>query len=68
MGLRRDASARVRDKLWSLTKSRNRKGGSLIIYRAPNEQGFVVLANGDTSRSIIDNEGLLLVRRPLEGT
>jgi CRISPR-associated protein Cas2 len=60
-------SARVRDKLWALTRVRNRNGGSLLIYRAQNEQGFVVETHGDTTRSILDNEGLLLVRRPLEG-
>ncbi|MCC7536685.1 MAG: type I-E CRISPR-associated endoribonuclease Cas2 [Deltaproteobacteria bacterium] len=61
-------SARVREKLWTLTRSRNPKGGSLLVYRAQNEQGFVVEAHGDTTRAIIDSDGLLLVRRPLEGT
>jgi CRISPR-associated protein Cas2 len=60
-------SARVRQKLWKLVCVRNRCGGSLLLYRAPNEQGFMVETHGDTSRSIVDNEGLLLVRRPLEG-
>lgn len=60
-------TSRVRDKLWTLTRARNPKGGSLIVYRASNEQGFVVETHGDTSRSIFDMEGLLLVRRPLEG-
>ena len=60
-------SARVRVKLWELTRGRNPKGGSLLIYRARNEQGFVVETSGDTSRTIFDNEGLLLVRRPLKG-
>lgn len=57
-------SARVRDKLWALVRARNPRGGSLLIYRAQNEQGFAVEAHGDTSRSIIDIEGLQLVRRP----
>ena len=60
-------SARVRDKLWALTRAKNPKGGSLLVYRARNEQGFVVETHGDTSRSVIDIEGLQLVRRPLEG-
>lgn len=59
-------SARVREKLWELTRSRNPKGGSLLVYRARNEQGFAVESHGDTSRSVFENEGLLLVRRPLE--
>lgn len=59
-------SARVRDKLWELTCARNAKGGSLMLYRNRSEQGFAVVTHGDTSRSIFENEGLLLVRRPLE--
>lgn len=59
--------ARVREKLWELTKLRIRKGGTLLIYRAQNEQGFVVNSHGDTSRTVFENEGLLLVKRPLEG-
>lgn len=59
-------SARVRAKLWALVCRRNHQGGSLLIYRSPNEQGFMVETHGDTSRSIVDIEGLLLVRRPLE--
>lgn len=60
-------TARVRDKLWALTRRRIRKGAMMLLYRAHNEQGFVVETHGDTSRSILDIEGLLLVRRPLEG-
>lgn len=60
-------SARVRAKLWALVCARNHKGGSLLLYRNTSEQGFMVETHGDTSRSIVDNEGMLLVRRPLEG-
>lgn len=60
-------SARVRDKLWTLTQARNPAGGSLLVYRANNEQGFIAETHGDTSRSIFDMEGLLVVWRPLEG-
>jgi CRISPR-associated protein Cas2 len=57
-------SARVRDKLWALVKAKNPKGGSVMVARASNEQGFTVEAHGDTSREIVDIEGLVLVRRP----
>lgn len=60
-------NARVREKLWELTKLRIRKGGTLLVYRAQNEQGFMVESHGDTTRSVFENEGLLLVKRPLEG-
>lgn len=59
-------SARVRDKLWALVKVRNPNGGSLLIARAQNEQGFVVDSHGDTSRQVFENEGLWLVRKPAE--
>ena len=57
-------SPRVRDKLWELVKARNPKGGSLLVARTHNEQGFVVETHGDTSRQILDMEGLWLVRKP----
>ena len=57
-------SPRVRDKLWELVKARNPKGGSLLVARANNEQGFVVESHGDTSRQVFDIEGLQLVRKP----
>jgi CRISPR-associated protein Cas2 len=57
-------SPRVRDKLWALVKARNPDGGSLLVARAHNEQGFVVETNGDTSRQVLDIEGLQLVRKP----
>jgi CRISPR-associated protein Cas2 len=59
-------TARVRQKLWELVCARSPEGGALLVFRAPNEQGFIVESHGDTSRSVIDNEGMQLVRRPLE--
>ena len=59
-------STRVKDKLWELVKARNPKGGSLLVARAHNEQGFIVETHGDTTREVVDLEGLLLVRRPAE--
>jgi CRISPR-associated protein Cas2 len=57
-------SPRVRDKLWALVKAKNPDGGSLLVARAHNEQGFLVETHGDTSRQVFDNEGLWLVRKP----
>ena len=57
-------SPRVRDKLWALVKARNPKGGSLLVARAKNEQGFAVETHGDTSRQVLEIEGLWLVRKP----
>lgn len=60
-------SARVREKLWELTRLRIRRGAALLVHRAKNEQGFAISTHGDPSRSVIDMDGLQLVRRPLEG-
>lgn len=57
-------SPRVREKLWSLICVRNPKGGSVMITRARNEQGFTIAFHGDPSRQVIDNEGLWLVKKP----
>jgi hypothetical protein len=51
---------------WALICARNPDGGALLVYRAPNEQGFMVETHGDTSRTVFDSEGMLLVRKPLE--
>ena len=61
-------SARVRERLWALVRARNRVGGSVLVYRAPNEQGFVVETHGETDRAILDIDGLQLVRRPPKPT
>lgn len=58
-------SKRVRDKLWQRITGSNRVGGCLMIFRAPTEQGFTIESYGETRRSIIDNEGLQLIRTPL---
>lgn len=57
-------SPRVRERLWTLVRARNARGGSVLIARAQNEQGFTVETHGDTSRQLLDIEGLLLVAKP----
>lgn len=54
-------SAMVRDKLWELVGNKLKGGASLMIYRSDNEQGFTILANGNTARTLRDFEGLTLV-------
>lgn len=57
-------SAVVRDILWEKACSQARDGGCLILYSSDNEQGYRVRTWGRTSRSIVDFEGLSLVRMP----
>jgi CRISPR-associated protein Cas2 len=55
-------SATVRLKLWEKIIKNMRHDGCTMIYSKNNEQGFVVTNFGDTSRDIVDMEGLYLVK------
>ena len=57
-------SAMVRDKLWEKVCDGLRGGAATLLYAAPNEQGFAIRSIGETSRSLIDMEGLTLVLIP----
>lgn len=61
------ASAMVRDKLWEKITTSMPVGGATMIHSTNNEQGFKVRSFGDTSRGVIDVEGLELVRIPSHG-
>jgi CRISPR-associated protein Cas2 len=58
-------SPRVREKLWKVIQGARRLGACTLVVSAPNEQGFVLEAAGDPSRTIADYDGLVLLRRPL---
>ncbi|MBI3946601.1 MAG: type I-E CRISPR-associated endoribonuclease Cas2 [Armatimonadetes bacterium] len=55
-------SALVRDKLWERVADNPRVGGAMLLYRSNTEQGFAVRTAGDPDRSLVDFEGLMLVR------
>lgn len=55
-------SALVRERLWNKACHGARQGGCLMIYHANNEQGFSILAHGNTTRILVDYEGLLLIK------
>ena len=57
-------SARVRDKLWEKCTKAKRVGGVTQIWSTNNEQRFRMRQVGDTSREIVEMEGLQLVRIP----
>lgn len=58
------ASARVRDKLWEKYEQAKRLGGVTQIWSTNTEQKFQMRMTGDTSRQIVDMEGLQLIRVP----
>jgi len=57
-------SGLVRDKLWEKVMREAKEGGAMLLYSAGNEQGFAVRTFGDTSRELVDYEGLILARMP----
>lgn len=57
-------SARVRDKLWDKCCQNAKTGGLLQIWSTNTEQRFQMRHHGDTSRQIIELEGLQLIQIP----
>ncbi|MBL1149297.1 MAG: type I-E CRISPR-associated endoribonuclease Cas2 [Armatimonadetes bacterium] len=55
-------SALVRDLLWKKVVREVREGSATLVYRAPTEQGFEIRTCGDSSRSVVSLDGVLLVR------
>lgn len=59
-------SAMVRDRLWKKACGSCKGGGVTMIHATNNEQGFTIKSFGGTSRTMVDWDGLLLVRMDTE--
>ena len=59
-----DVSARIRDILWERAIEKGRGGGVIQIWSAKTEQKFDMRMYGDTSREVVEAEGLKLIRIP----
>ncbi len=57
-------SARVRDALWNKCQGNSRVGGVIQIWSGNTEQKFQIRSDGDTSRILVDEEGIQLVKIP----
>jgi CRISPR-associated protein Cas2 len=58
-------SAEVRDRLWDKVRDkRGDSGAGLLIHNSNTEQGFRIRSFGDTTRTVVELEGLQLIRRP----
>lgn len=57
-------SAMVRDRLWEKCCANSRTGGVLQAWTTNNEQRFQIRLHGDTSRRLIEIEGLQLIQIP----
>lgn len=56
-------SAAVRQRLWKKVNDNVSEGAALLLYSAPNEQGFKLEVCRTPERSVIDMEGLYLIKR-----
>jgi len=59
-----DVSAMVRDLLWELVQEKLRGGAAMLVYSTDSEQGYRIRTCGETRRSIVDFDGLQLIRVP----
>ena len=57
-------SARVRHLLWERVCRSVKTGAALMVYSDNTEQGFSVRSTGDTSRVMVDFEGIILAKWP----
>jgi CRISPR-associated protein Cas2 len=59
-------SARVRDRLWEKSVQRKRAGGVIQIWNSNTEQHYKIRMSGDTTRRLMEIEGLQLIQVPGE--
>ena len=59
-----DLSATVRDRLWEYACGKVKGGAALLVHASDNEQGFAIRCWNDTSRRIVDFDGLRLAQLP----
>lgn len=56
------ASAAVREKLWEKVQKDREISGALLLYSADTEQGFRIELYGDPRRTVVDLDGLQLIK------
>lgn len=57
-----NTSAAVRDQLWQKVLKHEQEGSALLIYSSDTEQGFRIEMCGNPKRSVIDLEGIFLIK------
>jgi CRISPR-associated protein Cas2 len=58
-------NAMVRERLWEKCCNARGAGGVVQLWSTNNEQHFVMRMSGETSRQIVEMEGLQLIQVPL---
>jgi len=56
-------SAMVRDKLWEKCINSAKAGSVVMVWNYNNEQGFQIKSHGINARSIVDLDGLILIKK-----
>jgi CRISPR-associated protein Cas2 len=59
-------NAMVRERLWEKCSKARGAGGVVQLWSTNNEQHFAMRMSGETSRQIVELEGLRLIQVPLE--
>ena len=54
-------NAAVRERLWQNICT-NKMNGAVMVYSTNNEQGFKLVMYGNPKRSVIDMEGISLIK------
>ena len=57
-------TALVREKLWEKCCRAKRVGGVVQAWSTNTEQRFYIRTSGDTTREVVEFDGLQLIRRP----
>lgn len=57
-----NVSGLVRDLLWEKIENYIPRLNALLIYSANNEQGFAIKMTGDPYRSVVDFDGIQLIK------
>jgi CRISPR-associated protein Cas2 len=57
-------SGMVRDRLWEKARKDSKGGAGMLLFSSPTEQGFLARSFGETSRDLVEWEGLTLVFVP----
>jgi CRISPR-associated protein Cas2 len=57
-------SGMVREHLWEKLQKESGAGACIMIHSDNTEQGFSIRISGDSSRRLLDFEGLILIQIP----
>ncbi len=55
-------SAAVREKLWEKVQGDAEADGALLLYSSDSEQGFRMELHGDPKRTVVDFDGIQLIK------